>query len=257
MLMNSDGERRARMLRISARSETPCWRYASCLSLYGVSEKKVLVVDDDELIRWGLVRELSSLSLDVEAVSTAVAAVERIGQQAYRLVFVDIHLPDADGLDLIPRIRTTSPETEIVVISSDTTNANKRRAFAEGASQFIDKPFDLSEITRLARSAFGTFTEKRLSPRFFCRLRLRFEIEVAGAPGADFSVGIRDGTVLDVGSGGLRLKTACPLESEQRIRTLMVDRNDPCSKYVPQKALARVIWVAPDAHGITAGLRYC
>lgn len=222
-----------------------------------MSEKRVLVVDDDELIRWGLVREFSSLSLAVEAVSTAVAAVERIGQQAYRLVALDVHLPDADGLDLIPRILATSPETEIIVISSDTTTANKRRAFAEGASQFIDKPFDLSEINRLARSTFGTFAEKRCSPRFFCRLPLRFEIVAANAPDADSSIEIRDGTVLDVGPGGLRLRTVYPLESEQQIRTLMVDRNDPFSEHVPQKALAQVIWVAPDASGITAGLRYC
>ena len=107
---------------------------------------KVLIVDDNKLLCWGMGRMLEKRNIAHQVAEDGKNALSEVRGTFYDLVFMDIHLPDANGLDLMQEIRKISPGTKIVIISSDGSENNVRRALAEGALRFMEKPFDISEV---------------------------------------------------------------------------------------------------------------
>lgn len=111
-----------------------------------MTSMKVLIVDDNRLLCWGLGRTLSKRNIVHHAVEDGKNALSEVRRTFYDLVFLDIHLPDANGLDLMPEIRRISPDTKVVILSSDGSEDNIRRALAAGAMRFMEKPYDNSEV---------------------------------------------------------------------------------------------------------------
>lgn len=119
------------------------------------ARKTILVVDDDKLMCWALAKEFSGWNLSPHAVETGADALSELRSRSYDLVLLDVHLPDSDGIELLPEIGRISPDAKIVVMSGDASESNRRRALAGGALQFLEKPFDLSELHFLLKSAAG------------------------------------------------------------------------------------------------------
>lgn len=113
----------------------------------------VLIVDDNELVCLGLGRTLSRRNVLHHAVEDGENALSEVRRTFYDLVFLDIHLPDANGLDLMREIRRISPDTRVVILSSDGSPANVRRALAAGALRFIEKPYDNAEVMEVLEAA--------------------------------------------------------------------------------------------------------
>lgn len=122
----------------------------------GMKGKAVLVVDDDPLIRWALEKEFSSLGATVTLTGSGKTALDEIRATRYDLVFLDIHLPDANGIDMLDSVGTLSPGTRVIVMSADADEENRRRSIAGGAFQFLEKPFELPAVHGLVRSALET-----------------------------------------------------------------------------------------------------
>lgn len=118
-----------------------------------MTSMKVLIVDDNKLVCLGLGRTLSKRDIVHHAVEDGKNALSELGGTFYDLVFLDIHLPDANGLDLMQEIRRISPDTKVVIISSDGSENNVRRALAAGALRFMEKPYDNSEIMEVLEAA--------------------------------------------------------------------------------------------------------
>ena len=119
----------------------------------GMTSLKVLIVDDNELVCLGLGRTLSRRNIVHHSVEDGKNALSEVRGTFYDLVFLDIHLPDANGLDLMQEIRRISPDTNIVILSSDGAENNVRRALAAGALRFMEKPFDNSEVMEALEAA--------------------------------------------------------------------------------------------------------
>jgi len=71
-----------------------------------MSEKKVLIIDDDKLICLTLRRIISSMGFIATSVSNGAEGLLEIKNNIFDIVFLDIHLPDANGLNLIPKIKS-------------------------------------------------------------------------------------------------------------------------------------------------------
>jgi CheY-like chemotaxis protein len=218
--------------------------------------EKFLVVDDDNLMCWALEREFSSHNITTRIVDTAVEALAELRRESYDLIFLDIHLPDGNGIDLLDEIGRISPDSKIVVMSGDASESNRRRAFTGGAVQFLEKPFDLSEIHSILRSATGIYPKRRKHPRHICRIPLRISILEPAPEEAQFDLHNLSGLMADVGSGGLRLFTEYPLRVGQGVRAHVAAGDDPVLKFVPPDATAEVVWVAPARDSFTAGLKF-
>lgn len=120
--------------------------------------KKILIVDDDELIRYGLARALQAEQVEVTTAGTASEAVQQLSSCRYNLSLIDVHLPDFSGMLLLKIIRDLCPEVRVIMmtashITDQDLKENIRQGQADGACQFITKPFNLQELKEIALQA--------------------------------------------------------------------------------------------------------
>jgi CheY-like chemotaxis protein len=115
----------------------------------------VLIVDDNKLICWGLQKVVSAQGLLVTTVITGGEAIAEVRRTVYDAAFVDIHLPDISGFELLNRIRNLSPGTRVIMMTADNTDNNRRKAMECGAASFVGKPFSNHEIREVLRDVVG------------------------------------------------------------------------------------------------------
>lgn len=104
-------------------------------------EHTVFIADDDLFIRDVIKQGLAGLCSVVE-VADGKNLIDTYIKCLPDIIFLDVHLPSINGLDLIPRIKQEDPGSFIVMLTSDSTADNVKKAIANGASGFISKPFN-------------------------------------------------------------------------------------------------------------------
>jgi two-component system, NarL family, response regulator EvgA len=100
-----------------------------------------LIVDDHSPMR-GVLREFLQLAYPQVAIleaACAASASELVTGHSLQLVLLDIGLPDASGIELIPRIRASLPTCGVVVVSHHSAPAYRERAMAAGANAYVTK----------------------------------------------------------------------------------------------------------------------
>lgn len=115
---------------------------------------RVLVVDDDPLVRRILSKTLEKLECEVSSVSTGEEALEAIDRSFFDLVFLDLRLPGKSGIEVLKELKHKSPGLAVVVITAYGSIEAARQALKLGASDFLEKPFDPEQLRLLARRAF-------------------------------------------------------------------------------------------------------
>lgn len=217
--------------------------------------KSVLVAVEDALIRWALEKELSAHGIEAQAVETGADALERTAQTEFGIAFVDLGLPDTDGLKLLESIGGSSPDTRLVLFGCDVHPTVKRAAFDRGAWQVVEKPFVLKDLIGLVRSVFGPYERTRLHRRYLCRLPLRLQLLAASSDSGTDLDAMRCNT-LDIGPGGMRIRIDTRLRVGQRLRAHVLLPQDPCAARLPKNAEAEVVWLGTRGTGFTGGLRW-
>lgn len=122
------------------------------------SPLRVLVTDDEALIRWSVVQTLSDLGVEVEQADdgrSTMAAIDH-AERPFDVVVLDLRLPDVDDLSLLARIRRTHAATAVVVMTAFGTPDVVAGAYDLGARAVISKPFDLHDMARAVLAAGGT-----------------------------------------------------------------------------------------------------
>jgi DNA-binding NtrC family response regulator len=107
---------------------------------------RILVVDDDENIRKVLVAILEDEGYNVESVGTAKEAIEKTKKRFYNAALIDIRLPDMEGIELLTKIRDTTPKIRKIVITGYPTLQNAVDAVNKGANAYVMKPFDVEKV---------------------------------------------------------------------------------------------------------------
>jgi two-component system nitrogen regulation response regulator NtrX len=113
----------------------------------------ILVVDDEPGVRASLSGVLRDEGYTVDAVDSGEACLERVGQQAYDVVVLDIWLPGIDGLATLARMRERDIDAEVVVISGHGSVEAAVRAIKMGAFDFVEKPLSLDKTVLVVRNA--------------------------------------------------------------------------------------------------------
>jgi DNA-binding NtrC family response regulator len=107
---------------------------------------RILIVDDDENIRKVLLAILEDKGYAVESVGTAKEAVEKSKRKFYNLALIDLRLPDMEGIELLTKMRDTTPKMRKVIITGYPTLQNAVDAVNRGADAYIVKPFDVENV---------------------------------------------------------------------------------------------------------------
>lgn len=118
--------------------------------------KEILVVDDDQAIRWTLTEALQSWGfVPVEAASVA-EAIKQFKAETPAAVLLDIDLPDGSGLDVLREIKRENPEAIVIMITGNVQIGNTISALRGGAYDFIAKPINLEELRVTIRNGIET-----------------------------------------------------------------------------------------------------
>jgi DNA-binding response OmpR family regulator len=111
-----------------------------------VAMKKILIVDDEFLIRYSLSHALINGDREISTASNGRDALKELGEHCYDLCLLDLHLPDMNGLDIMKELRKASPGTRIIIITGSVITEAMMHSIQENADLLIPKPFDLDEV---------------------------------------------------------------------------------------------------------------
>ncbi len=107
---------------------------------------RVLIVDDEPLIRWCLAESLTMQGCEVTEAGTVEEARAGLASEVDALL-LDVKLPDGDGISLLRQLRAGGAELPIVIMTAHGDGELARVALSQGAQAFVAKPFDVAEVT--------------------------------------------------------------------------------------------------------------
>jgi two-component system, NtrC family, response regulator AtoC len=114
-----------------------------------VPPQRVLVLDDERLVRWSISQRLRADGLEVTEASTAADAVQAAPPDA---AILDYRLPDGDGISVLKKLRAVDPDLPVIMLTAHTDTDLIVEAIKAGASDYITKPFEVDDVAlRLSR----------------------------------------------------------------------------------------------------------
>jgi DNA-binding NtrC family response regulator len=114
---------------------------------------RVLVVDDDNLLRKLVTEQLSRSGFDAAPAGNAQEAFEALKQKDYDVVLLDIQMPGLSGLDALREIRKIEDAPEVIMLTADTSLPTGLEAMRLGAYDYLTKPSTLDEMEAIIRKA--------------------------------------------------------------------------------------------------------
>ena len=114
---------------------------------------RLLVVDDELHVRESLSHWFAEDGYDVEAASSGAEALSLLGRQSFDVIVSDIKMPKMDGLELLGRIRAKDAEVAVILVTAYASVDTAVHALKEGAYDYLVKPFDPEEMSRVVEKA--------------------------------------------------------------------------------------------------------
>jgi two-component system NtrC family response regulator len=108
---------------------------------------RILVVDDDENLRWVLQTQLEQMGYVVSAAADGAAALEIIDREPPALILTDLKMPGISGMELLERVRREYPEVPVLIITAFGTIQSAVEAMRSGAYDYLTKPIDYDELS--------------------------------------------------------------------------------------------------------------
>lgn len=108
--------------------------------------KKVLVVDDEESIRWVLGKSLEKEGYQVEYAEDGTTAINKASEGGFSSIILDLTMPDMTGFEVMGELKEQGINPPIIIITAQNTVKNAIDAMKQGAYDYIAKPFDLDEV---------------------------------------------------------------------------------------------------------------
>lgn len=136
-----------------------------------MSRGRILIVDDDPVVRDSLGKWFESENYEVAVDSDARSALDRLARERHDLALVDIKMPGMDGIELQARMREIDPETPVIIMTGYASVDTAVRALKNGAYDYITKPFDPDELVHLVSRAL----EHRAATREVAKLKENLE----------------------------------------------------------------------------------
>jgi two-component system response regulator AtoC len=119
------------------------------------NKRKILVVDDEAVVRNGITRALQNKQMDAKAASGGKEALEVMRRNPFDLVLLDIRMPEMDGIAVLKDIRANYPNTDVIMITGYPTIDNAINCIKLGALDYLVKPFRLDDLEAVLKKAIA------------------------------------------------------------------------------------------------------
>jgi two-component system, NtrC family, response regulator AtoC len=137
---------------------------------------KIMVVDDEHLIRWSLEQNLKKQGYEVCTAGTGEDALRLAREEQPELVLLDYHLPGINGLEVLQRLKETDEDIVVIMVTAQGGLETAVNTMRHGAYDYINKPFNLDEMAIVIRKALETQDLRREV------VQLRSEHKKSGPP---------------------------------------------------------------------------
>jgi two-component system nitrogen regulation response regulator GlnG len=118
-----------------------------------MTDKRILVVDDEESVRWALRKAMEHAGYRVDLAADGPAGLAAASDPGVDLVLLDVRLPGQDGLELLREIRKRRPDLPVIMMTAYGTLQVAVEAMKLGAYDYIGKPFDTDEVLLVVQKA--------------------------------------------------------------------------------------------------------
>lgn len=123
---------------------------------------RMLVVEDDPLVRTVCVRLLKMRQYEVDQVENGLRALERLSETLYDIVLTDLSMPLLNGLGLLRQIKDKYPQTDAIMITAFGSIDTAKQALKLGAFDYLTKPLELEDLERTVQTCLEMRELKRL-----------------------------------------------------------------------------------------------
>lgn len=117
--------------------------------------KRILIVEDDNLLNKTLAYNLMSDGYEIETVFNVKSATIKLQTTEYDLILLDINLPDGNGYDLCRLIKPDHPDTVVIFLTANDQESAQIRGYEVGAVDYITKPFSIAALQRKIKAIFS------------------------------------------------------------------------------------------------------
>jgi len=121
--------------------------------------KRILVVEDDSAIAFGLQLDLKGEGYHVEIESDGESALQRVREKPFDLILLDIILPRKDGFEVCRELRRSGSKTPIIMLTAKSQEAEKVLGLEIGADDYVTKPFSPRELRARVKAALRRTAE--------------------------------------------------------------------------------------------------
>ena len=142
-----------------------------------MAKEKILVVDDEPLIRWTLNEALRSWGYETLEAGTVAGALSSFEADRPVAVLLDINLPDGSGLDVLRELKARQPNAVVIMITANVLVEDTIAAMRGGAYDFIGKPINLSELQVTIRNGLEASKLRREVTRMRREQKSEFNFE--------------------------------------------------------------------------------
>ncbi len=118
-----------------------------------MSNERILVVDDEEMIRWSFNQALTDAGYVVDVAETGEEALDKFRRRRFDLVILDIKLPGIDGVEVLRQIREIDKSALVIMITAHGGVESAVQCMKLGAFHYVQKPFDIEEVKLLVKQA--------------------------------------------------------------------------------------------------------
>ena len=134
----------------------------------------IAIVDDEEMIQWTLKESMESEGYNVKTFENGRNFLSFFKEHGADIVFLDVRLPDSNGLDLLPEINRIDPETIVVVMTAHGDVETAVSAMKLGAYDYLAKPYNIEEVNLLIKKIIQTNLVKSQLQHYQERLESHF-----------------------------------------------------------------------------------
>jgi len=120
-----------------------------------IRSQRILIADDEFLIRWSLSHALSQEGYEVIAVEDGKKAVEAVNAQRFDFIITDLIMPELDGWEVLEFVRQTPAPPRVIMITAYGNEGTEKIAKEKGAWAYVEKPYIIENIKELLKGASG------------------------------------------------------------------------------------------------------